>query len=213
MRQLDERQGLECLRVSRETIDDLRSFAEDLATWSKSINLVAPNSLVDVWNRHVLDSAQLVNLSPGPGPKWCDLGSGGGLPGLVVAILLREISPETSVTLIESDARKAAFLKLKSQKYSLNVSVVRARIDEAERCDANVVSARALAPLELLLPLVFRHVSSNGTALLHKGRNFEAEVEQARRSWHFNAEALESVVDTASRILRVTNIKPKGVIE
>lgn len=211
MNQLDSENTLGKLGVSRETIADLKVFSADIERWSKSINLISVKSTEDIWQRHIVDSAQLIALASSIGPKWCDLGSGGGLPGLVVAILLRELAPDTVVTLIESDKRKSVFLKMEVRAFDLNASVVSERAEKATAQEADVVSARALAPLEPLLGLVFRHINEGGTALLPKGRNFLEEVEQARRSWHFDLEAMHSLVDVESRILRITNLKPKGV--
>ena len=202
---------LERANVSRETLEDLKAFAAELEKWSSSINLVAPNSLQNLWNRHILDSAQLKLVAPIAKEVWCDLGSGGGLPGLVIAILQKEVSASFRMILIESDARKAAFLKMMTSRFELNATVVRSRIDEAPSANADVVSARALAPLEPLLKGVYRHIRGDGVALLPKGRNFQAEVEQARCSWHFDLEVFESLIDAESRILRLRNIQPKGM--
>ena len=195
--------------VSRETMGDLAAFDSDLQKWSKAINLVSPSTLPDLWRRHILDSVQLKRLAPKSPKHWCDIGSGGGLPGIVVALMLRDSSPQTTISLIESDTRKAAFLRLSIKTYRLNAKVVCARIEEAPRELADVVSARALAPMNTLLGYVVRHMEPGGTALLPKGRNFQQEVEQARRSWHFRLQIEQSAIDIESRILMVSDIEPK----
>ncbi len=195
--------------VSRETLNDLRSFSASVEKWSKSINLVASSTVAEFWQRHILDGVQLLSLAPNSPGHWCDLGSGGGLPGIVIALILRETSPITTVTLIESDARKAAFLKLSARNYQLATKIVCARIEKAPEENADVVSARALAPLDILLGLVSRHLDSDGVAILPKGKRFEQEVEQARRSWHFEMKVERSAVDEESRVLLVSEIAPK----
>lgn len=111
---------------------------------------------------------------------------------------------------MESDARKAAFLKTTIQKYSLNAQVIRGRIETASAQNADVISARALAPLTPLLAMVSRHLRPGGIGILHKGRKFEEEVEEARASWQFSLEVFDSLVDRDSRILRISMLEPKG---
>ena len=195
------------LTVSDETVAQLRGFAADLAHWSAAINLVAPSSLSDSWNRHILDSAQLYCLAPAGARHWADLGSGGGLPGLVIAILAS--GQDMQVTLVESDQRKSAFLRRQITDRSLNAQVRANRAEQLAPLAADVVSARALAPLERLLPLVHRHLTPGGTALLPKGRRWATELEAAWAGWSFDCEDLPSAVDPESRILRLTRLRPK----
>lgn len=209
MRHLGSHAVLDALDVSRETTNMLKEYLNTLLLWSTKINLVGPGTLADPWHRHILDSAQLILKAPDASQNWCDLGSGAGLPGLVIAILLRERSPSTNVTLIESDARKAAFLKLIIRQFGLRAVVVRERIERASSVHAEIVTARALAPLPQLLGYVFRHIEWNGIALLPKGRGFKEEVEKAQILWHFNLDICESLITSETRILRISHLQPR----
>ena len=192
--------------VSRETSVLLEVFADELVRWTKRINLIAPATVADVKHRHIEDSLQLANFLSVTPAKWCDLGSGGGLPGIPLAILAQGWLLETQFVLIESDARKAAFLRTISTKLDLPVTTLSARIEAVPPQAADIVSARALAPLDKLLGYVHRHLKSDGTALLMKGRNHAEEVEAARRNWHFDLEVQPSRTDPEARILVLRNI-------
>lgn len=195
--------------VSRETFERLTAYEQALLKWSPRINLIARNTHAEAWSRHVLDSAQLLPLAGANWRLWCDLGSGGGLPGLIVAILQAEFEPQSQVVLVESDARKAAFLTLVSGQLGLNTRVVRARIEALSPLGADIVSARALAPLPLLLAYCHRHMGPGGTALLPKGRAVAREVEDARQSWHFDLQTEPSRVDPEGAILVIRNLRPR----
>lgn len=194
------------LNVSRETLARLEQFAELLGKWNARINLVAPSTIPDLWSRHIQDSAQIYTHAPADAQHWVDLGSGGGLPGLVCAILAHEERPECRFTLIESDKRKSAFLMTAIRELGLSARVLSERAEHAEPQAADVVSARALAPLPALLALVARHVAENGTALLPKGKNHSAELAAARREWHFEHDAIESQTDPLARVLILKEI-------
>lgn len=194
--------------VSRETLDRLKHFEAAVLKWSPKINLIARNTYAEIWDRHIVDSVQIAALVADRPTHWCDLGSGGGLPGIVLACLGAEIWPDARFTLIESDARKSAFLTLVSREMGLDVTVTRARIEAAAPCGATHVSARALAPLPALLGYCYRHLSEGGTALLPKGRNHAQELDAAAQSWHFQYETQVSRVDPESVILMVRNLRP-----
>ena len=194
--------------VSRETVDRLDAYAQALLTWSKRINLIAPTTHSDIWSRHIVDSLQVIQSAPEVFPhSWCDIGSGGGLPGIVVSIIARETSPSSVTTLIESDKRKSAFLKIISDQLGLNTSVITERIEAAPPVGAEIVSARALAPLPALLGYCSRHLKSNGSGILSKGRQWRQELEEARQSWHFEYDVQDSRVDPDSVILTVRNLR------
>ena len=192
--------------VSRETLGRLEHLVAGVEKWSRSINLVADCRPEIIWERHVLDSVQLFPLNT-DGGLWCDLGAGGGFPGLVVAVLAREFNPAAKLTLVESDRRKAAFLALMSRELDLNVSVAAKRAETLEPQGATTVSARALAPLPRLLGLVHRHLAPGGVALLPKGRTFAEEIAHARPGWAFTVETIPSIISPQSRILRVTDLR------
>lgn len=170
--------------ASAPTLERLQTLVALLRKWNPAINLVAPSTLADAWTRHVVDSAGLVDLVAAP-THWADLGSGAGFPGLVVAILLQERAPSTRVTLVESDGRKAAFLRTASQATGVAVTILNDRIEALPPLGAQVVSARALAPLSRLLPLAQRHLAPGGTCLFPKGARVAEELASVAGTWSF----------------------------
>ena len=188
--------------VSRETIEQLEIYADLLTEWNKRINLVSSRSLELLWRRHFQDSAQLYKIGMGA-KAWVDLGSGGGFPGAVVAIMAGEA---TKTTLIESDQRKAAFLRNLARETTA-FKVISARIEEAEPQNANVVSARALAPLPTLLTYVSRHLQSDGRAILPKGQKAHEEIRDALEHWCFDCETCPSETDPDAVVLTIGDIK------
>jgi len=196
--------------VSRETHQRLEHFAELFQKWAKRINLVAPSTLEEVWSRHIEDSAQVFQIHPQPA-EWIDLGSGGGFPGIVTAILLAE-GNDGFVHLVESNQKKAAFLRVALMECGARGSVYPGRIEEAQtkiaHCD--MISARALAELNLLLryssPWM---VGKSCRALFHKGRDYQREVEKARSDWDFDLVIHTSAVENDSVILEISGLRPK----
>lgn len=192
--------------VSRETFDTLKAYEALVRRWNPAINLVSKSSLPDLWERHVADSAQVYSACPASAAKWVDLGSGGGFPGLVVAILARELKPELQVELVESDSRKATFLRQAAQILDLVVSVRNERIESLDPLDADVLSARALAALPELLAYAEKHLRSGGIAVFPKGARHLEEVNQAHKSWDFDVDTQPSLSDGSAAILVIRNI-------
>lgn len=192
--------------VSDGTMLLLRQHLDHLLRWNGTINLVAKSTLSDAWVRHIADSAQLVPLAQVRPDHWADLGSGAGFPGLVVAIILAERSPQTRVTLVESDRRKATFLREAVRHLGLKSVVLADRIETARPLCADVVSARALAPLDRLIPLTARHLVRDGTALFLKGAKVDSELASARVAWSFLLERLPSQTDPTAEILRLKGL-------
>ncbi len=189
--------------VSRGTLDRLDSYSRLLNQWQAKINLVAPGTLAEVWHRHFADSAQLVALAPSVAKTWLDLGSGAGFPGLVVAALLAEAG-QCKVILCESDTRKAAFLSDVKRKLGLAVDIISARIETDSTHGTvgrvDVVSARALAPLQRLIPLAAPYFHEQTVGLFPKGREAEKEIAEAAKTWSFGAELKPSLTDREGRI-------------
>jgi 16S rRNA (guanine527-N7)-methyltransferase len=187
--------------VSRETHRQLEILVETLERWQKAINLVGRKTLDGVWRRHIVDSAQIVPLIPAEAKTLADLGSGGGFPGLVIAAM----RPELELTLIESDARKAAFLGEAARKMRLAKppKLVIQRIEAAPATQAEVVTARALAPLDQLLAWSDRHRMDTAICLFHKGKGWQGEVDEAKKKWDFSPEAFASVTDRDAVLLRI----------
>lgn len=189
------------LDVSRETLARLEAYAALLWKWQKAINLVSPATLPMLWQRHMLDSGQLIRLAPREG-LWLDLGSGAGFPGLVLAILgARE------VRLIESDARKCAFLREAARITEAPVTVTNARIGDVTPFAADVVVARALAPLDKLLGFAAPFLGKGGVGLFPKGQDVEAELTEAHRNWKMRVERHPSLSDARASILRLTEVE------
>ena len=199
------------LNVSRETVDRLNSFVALFQKWAKAINLVAPSTVSEVWRRHVVDSAQIVALHSGP-RNWVDLGSGGGFPGIVTGILLAQTGGGW-VHLVESNNKKAAFLRTAILETGARASVHAIRIEEAPaviaECDA--ISARALADLDLLLDFGLPWVERNPDLrfFLHKGRDYQREIDKALGRWRFDLVKHASVVEPDSVVLEVSNLSRK----
>ena len=193
------------LNVSRETLDRLTVFVDLLAKWNPRINLVSRKSMADVWERHIADSVHVLRVAP-VARSWVDLGSGGGFPGLVVAILAAEENPEAKITLIESDQRKAAFLRTVSRETGISCTVISDRIEAVLPQHADVLSARALADLTDLLKFVERHLAFGGTALFPKGVTWEKEVAAAQRQWRFDVEPTNSLTKPGAAILKITGV-------
>lgn len=196
------------MSVSRETADRLDAFEALVRKWSPRINLVSRSALDQLQQRHIADSAQLFDLARIADSRWADLGSGGGFPGIVVAILAAEQAPALEVVCIESDGRKAAFLMTAARELGLErVRVLAQRIEAAPPQGAQVVSARALAPLKSLLPLAVRHLAPGGHALFPKGAGHAKEVAEARADWRFDLTEHPSRTDPDARILKLEAIR------
>lgn len=193
-------------KASPATLARLETLVALVRKWNPAINLVAPSTLAEAWDRHIVDSARLINLVPPPA-LWADLGSGAGFPGLVIAILLAEQSPGTRVTLVESDGRKAAFLHSAAHATGVTVDVRNARIEALAPLEAQVVSARALAPLDRLLPLAHRHLAAGGTCLFPKGARVAEELASVSGTWSFDLARHPSPDAGGGEILELRNLR------
>lgn len=189
------------LDVPRETSERLAIYADLIRKWNPKINLVSKASLAELEERHILDGVQVARIATG-WSNWTDLGSGGGFPGLVVAI----INPNRPVKLVESDQRKAAFLRAVIRETEVNAQVVADRIEKLEPLVAEVLSARALAPLVKLLEYGERHLGPQGTAVFPKGETWRQEISQAEAVWRFQWEAIESTTHPKAVILKIGGI-------
>ena len=191
--------------VSRETLDRLAAYLDLLRRWQHTINLVGSGTLDDPWRRHILDSAQLVRFMPDSARCLVDLGSGAGLPGIVLAILG---VPE--VHLIESDRRKAAFLREAARATAAPATVHAVRIEAAPPLAADVVAARALAPLPQLLPLAARFATPATRCLFLKGRRAETELTEAARGWTMEVQRQPSLSDAEGSVLIISGLQRVG---
>lgn len=191
------------MSVSRET-SQLATYAALIRKWNPAINLVAPSTLEDLETRHIFDSEQLASVSSAAKGSWVDLGSGGGLPGIVLGVA----RPDLELTLLESDQRKCSFLRTAVRELNLkNINVLSKRIEEVQPLLARNLSARALAPLPLLMSYIDRHLANDGTAWLMKGRNWQSEVAEAKLTWQFDLKTHPSKTESGAAILEITGIR------
>ena len=187
--------------VSRETLARLEAYAALLVRWSARINLIGRETIADLWRRHILDSAQLQPFIPSAARSLIDLGSGAGLPGLVLAIL-----GVPSVELVEADSRKCAFLREAARIAGVSVVIRGCRIQAVPPHPVDVVTARALAPLDRLLGLAEPFLAPGSECLLLKGERVEDELTLARRHWRMTASLHQSRSDPRGVVLRLQQV-------
>lgn len=203
----------ERFHVSRESCEALKSYAAVLLKWQARINLIGPATAADFWHRHIADGLQLLPiLDATPGPKTIvDLGSGGGVPGLVAAIA----RPEWKVHLVESNNKKAAFLleaaRLAGRKVSIHGGRIEALNPESIG-QIDWVTARALAPLPELLDLAFPLLKT-GRGLFHKGQDVDVELTAATKCWSMDLQRHASLIDAQSSLLEIIQVRRRDGIE
>lgn len=192
---------VELISVSRETLTRLEAYAALLTQWSARINLVGRDTLADLWRRHILDSAQLWPLVPGAARNLIDLGSGAGFPGLVLGIL-----GVPGVELVEADSRKCAFLREAARITETDVTIRPCRIEAVPPHPADVVTARALAPLARLLDLARPFLAPDSVCLFLKGERAPEELTLARKRWTMTASLSQSRSDPRGVVLRLQQV-------
>jgi len=197
---------VELTDVSRETLARLAQYEALLQQWNPKINLVAKSTLSQVWQRHILDSAQIFPHIPQDTKLLTDIGSGAGFPGLVLAVLAKEKIPDLSITLVESDQRKCAFLRAVARELSLSVNILTTRIEQAELAQADILTARALAPIADLLTFQENLLHPDGVCLFLKGANYATEILKAKESFDFAVESIKSRTDPNGVILRISGV-------
>ncbi len=182
-------------------------FEEAFRETAARMNLVAPSTLDSLWERHILDSIQLYQLQP-QARRWLDLGSGGGFPGIVLAILLKDVEGG-HIDLVESTSKKARFLSDTIRQLALPAAVWNERIEKVgDRIPVpEIVTARALAPLTLLLALASPWLGQGAAGLFLKGRTYRQEVEESRARWRFSMVEHQSRTDSESAILEIRDLR------
>jgi 16S rRNA (guanine527-N7)-methyltransferase len=183
---------------------DLGTLIERLTVANAVMNLIGPDTLPDVWNRHIFDSAQLLDLVPGAA-TWADLGAGAGFPGLVLAILLKDRA-DSHVWLVDSLGKRCRFLQEVVDALSLRATVVNGRAEE-QRIKVDVVTARALAPMDRLLGYAQPYLQRGAQGLFLKGEKAEAELIEARKVWQFDSDLSVSRSDPRGRIVSVRSLR------
>ena len=188
-------------------IEKLDVYDAVLTRWQARINLIGAATLPALWSRHFLDSAQIYRHLPTSTQTLTDIGSGGGFPGMVLAILAN-VSGGPIVTLIESNGRKAEFLREINRICAAGAKIMNERAERAPILPADVVTARACAPLVRLLPWVYRCLRADGVALLSKGLNWRDELTTAEKHWNMQVAEIPSVTDTSGVILKLEGLNP-----
>lgn len=207
----DRQRALSLTPVSRETEERLALLVAELGRWQAAKNLVSSATLADVWTRHVADSLQIFHLAEGR-ERWLDLGSGGGFPGLVIGICLAE-QGKGQIDLVESNARKCAFLRHAARITGAPVKVHAARIEDVIgdfTGKVDVVTARALAPLPQLLVWCEELLRTGTLGLFPKGQHLDTELTDSARYWKIQATTVSSVTDAAARILMVRSAERRA---
>jgi 16S rRNA (guanine527-N7)-methyltransferase len=206
----DRARALELTPVSRETLVRLDRFVTLFLDTQSHTNLIGLRSVAELWTRHIADSLQLLGLAP-QARVWLDLGSGGGFPGVVLACALAD-RPGSAVHLVESTGKKAAFLRKVCGELALPATVHHRRIEDLSLAiAADVVTARALAPLPTLLGYVAPLLKPGAQALLLKGQDVEVELTEAAKYWNIEAELAPSRTNPASRIVIVRGLQRRSV--
>ncbi|MYZ46832.1 16S rRNA (guanine(527)-N(7))-methyltransferase RsmG [Propylenella binzhouense] len=196
--------------VTSEARARLIRFAGLLARWQATHNLVSRSGLGDLWTRHIADSVQLLPLAPSF-RSWFDLGSGAGFPGLIIAILLAH-DGNRRFTLVEANQKKAAFLRAAVRETGAHAEVASERIEQhsiLHKREADVVSARALAPFSELAALAFPYLHDRSVFLMPKGQDFEREDREAALHWQYDLSAVPSLTDPQGRLVTVRHLRPR----
>ena len=203
---LNDRPLPDWLDVSRETAVKMELLLDLVLKWNPKINLVSRSSLPEAWARHVLDSAQLWSLASVRSGLWLDVGSGGGFPGIVVSILAQQDAPDLRVVLVESDRRKAVFLAEALRQLNLTADIRCERIESLPPIGAQIVSARAVAPLVGLLPMVAQHMARDGIALFPKGQRHKDELAECDGAWVMQSSIIFSKTDSNAAIVKIWDL-------
>lgn len=190
--------------VSRETYQKLETYVSLICKWQASVNLVSGSTIPAIWTRHILDSYQLVGLMPS-GKPLIDMGSGGGLPAIVLSIA------GYAVSLVESDGKKVAFLREVSRVLSLNNTILHQRVEATSLRNVSIITARAFAPVAAILLMLQKELTSSHKLFLLKGKNWREEIGEAEKSFAFVCETHTSITDPSGVILILSNIQRRGV--
>ncbi len=197
------KQPLPAFDLSAAQSERLQGFAALLLDWNRRINLISRSDAPRLWQRHILDSAQLAPLLPLPAGTLIDFGSGAGFPGLVLAAVTGWCAH-----LVEADGRKAAFLREAARLLGADAVIHTTRAERLGGITAQAVTARAFAPLTHLLPLAVPRLAEDGVCLFPKGQSASDELTAARREWHMRVECFQSRTSPAATVLRLHDLRP-----
>ena len=203
---MNKNEFVKSLNVSRETLSNFYEYKTLLYKWNEKINLVSKHTLIDIWERHFLDSGQIILNVEASGKRWVDVGSGAGFPGLVVALLLRDRKVDCDLVLVEKHPKKVFFLKEVIRKLNLSVEVVNDNIYTLEPLNADILTARAFSELNNLMEIAFRHRKKEGICLFLKGENYKIELDKTLNNWFFDYDIVGSLSSSSGNIIRVKKI-------
>lgn len=199
----------EIKNVSRETVDLLKEYEKLVIEWNNKFNLISKSTVEQVWDRHILDSVQLIHFITEKDKILYDLGSGAGFPGIVIAILAKQYFPKLKIFLVESIKKKALFLETVIKELMLNAEVINDRIENIKNKKADIVTSRALANLPKLIEYT-KPLSDKETKLLAlKGEKWQEEIQLAEKEWFFDVKTVNSKTNNSGRILIISNIRRK----
>jgi 16S rRNA (guanine527-N7)-methyltransferase len=199
MSEVDVNNFLSTFDISRETIESLKNYQELVIKWNKTINLVSNNSLKGFWERHIVDSLQLIKFIDNKDISIIDVGSGAGLPGIILSI-----AGIKNVTLVESDSRKSAFLLQAAGISSNKINIVNNRIENISlNCD--ILTCRAWTNIDNILNLT-SNIKVNDRYLLLKGESYEGELEVAKQNWKFDYTETDSITSATGKVIEIKNI-------
>ena len=188
------------LNVSRETSKKLYLFTDILLKKNQQLNLIGKNTVNDIYQRHILDSLQLlkyININD----KILDIGTGAGFPGLVL-----NIAACKNVTLIESIRKKCVFLSEAKTKLDLSCNIINNRSEQIDYIENDIITARAVAPLKKLFSLLYKQQNNNTKCFFFKGKNYQEEIIEAKKSWNFNYKPYKSLTSKEGVILEISDI-------
>lgn len=197
----DSHDFVNALNVSRETMERLEAYAEILIKWQPSVGLIGKSSIPDLWRRHFLDCAQLAIHAPTGANVWIDIGSGAGLPGMVLSIL-----DVGAVHLVESNSRKCEFLREVKRRTAATAIIHAARIEDLDPWPVDIITARAVAPLSKLLEYSQAFISPGTHCLFLKGQHVENELNEAAKYWNMEVKRITSIADPGGTILHITKV-------
>jgi len=191
------------LNVSRETLTKLEEFVSLVLKWNKAINLIGKSTEKDIWNRHILDSLQILPLVEGK--TVMDIGTGAGFPGMILAL-----SGAKDVLLVEKNGKKCAFLHQVKSNLGINCNIYNSRIEDIDSVYPEVITCRAFASIEKILLLIEKFVTQNVTIVLLKGENYQKEIQEAQdMGWIFEYNSINSITETGAVVLILKHIKRK----
>ncbi len=195
--------------VSCETIEQLKTYQSLLNEWQQKFNLVSNSSLSDAWNRHFLDSLQLMQYLPNQAETLVDFGSGAGFPGMVIAIASKDRTPYLKVTLVESIKKKTLYLNEVASQTSTDVEIINGRIENIKNRKFDVITSRAMTNLSDLLKYALPFCHQKTVCIFPKGQNYAQELKEAHKQWKFKCQIQPSDFSAEGKILIITDISKK----